>query len=416
MDIISHLPDDVLLKILACLRTKDVMRTMLLSKRFKSLWMYVPKLEYDDTTHFPRPRYDYRIFRQFVDRSLMSFKGQVLQSLYLRLGRGFTGGDVAIWVRSALKRGLVELKLEYSYDYNPRPQIFPTSLYTTCETLVVLQLVDIDLNVPDLVCLRSLKSLSLKYANYSDPHSLVRLLLNCPVLEDLFILKGPHTNGLIFKIVVPSLKSLSLDYLGMKELELVAPSLRYLHILDRSPGLLVSKGFNFSQVVKANFDIILSGPEKLLHSLASVEHLRLCLSASEVEYPVGICFHRLKHLEVCTCKSEWFDLFMHLLEDSPTLKVIKINQCHPAAKVRPYWNQPSSVPRFMSSNLEILEWIKYEGVQEEQELATYILKTAVCLKKASFIAKSNDDKTKLQMLQELSLSRRASSTCELLFS
>lgn len=46
----------------------------------------------------------------------------------------------------------------------------------------------------------------------------------------------------------------------------------------------------------------------------------------QVVDPVGIVFHRLKHLEVCTCKIGWLDLFMHLLKDSPSLKVIKINQ------------------------------------------------------------------------------------------
>ncbi|XP_020865729.1 FBD-associated F-box protein At5g56380-like [Arabidopsis lyrata subsp. lyrata] len=428
MDRISHLPDEVLSKILSLLQTKDVMRTMLLSKRFKSLWMFVSRLEFDDSTHFPKPLFggalepDYRIFRQFVDRSLMSLEGQVLQSLYLKLGRHFTDGDVAIWVRSALKRSLVELKLECtesnlrSYVYSKCRHFLPKILYTTCETLVVLKLKYVGLDVPDLVCLRSLKTLSLKSVFFSNQRSLLRLLPNCPVLEDLLIQRRPYSNpGLIFQIVVPSLKRLSLNYYGIKELEIDAPSLKYMHIVDSSPDLLVIKSLNINEMVKANIHINLSRPEKLLHSLSSAEHIRLCLSASEVVYPVGSCFHRLKHLEVCTCKSEWLDLFMHLLEDSPSLKVIKINQCHPANYVRPRWNQPSSVPRCLSSNLEIWEWIKYEGTQEEKELSTYILKTAVCLKKASFTANSNDDKKKLQMLQKLSLSRRVSSTCELVF-
>jgi len=48
----------------------------------------------------------------------------------------------------------------------------------------------------------------------------------------------------------------------------------------------------------------------------------------QVVYPVGLgsSFHKLKRLEVCTCKSEWLDLFIHLLEDSPSLQDIKINQ------------------------------------------------------------------------------------------
>lgn len=41
---------------------------------------------------------------------------------------------------------------------------------------------------------------------------------------------------------------------------------------------------NISEVFKANIDVILTRPQKLLHSLASVVHIRLCLSASEVVF------------------------------------------------------------------------------------------------------------------------------------
>ncbi|EOA14711.1 hypothetical protein CARUB_v10027989mg [Capsella rubella] len=419
MDRISHLPDEVLSRILSFLPTKDVMRTMLLSKRYKSLWITVPRLEFDELTHFPErvslrcPDPDYGIFRRFVDRSLMSREGLVLQSLNLKLGRHSTYDDIEIWVRTAVKRGLMELKLEYVYY---RRGFVPKSLYT-CETLVVLNLEMGCLDVPDLISLRSLKTLTLKSMSYSDENALLRLLPNCPVLEDLVIQEISHseTCELVFKIVVPSLKKLSLIDAKITQLLIDAPSLKYFHIVDRSRCLSFSESINIHEVVEAKVEVILSRPEKLLHSLASVEHIRLCLSASEVVYPLGSCFHRLKHLEVCTCKSEWLDLFMHLLQNSPSLKVIKINQCHPVTNPRPQWKQPGSVPRCFSSNLEIFEWIEYEGRQEEKELSTYILKTAVCLKKASFTAKSTDSNKKLQMLQELALSPRVSSTCELVF-
>ncbi|ESQ42791.1 hypothetical protein EUTSA_v10013624mg [Eutrema salsugineum] len=427
MDRISHLPDETILKILSFLRTKDVMQTMLLSKRWKPLWTMVPRLEFDESTHFPDPMYlhwgapdpDYGIFWRFVDRSLMSREGQVLQSMHLRLNRNFTHGDIEICVGTAVKRGLIELKLEYGSSYYGR-NFLPKSLYT-CATLVVLKLENCILDVPDLVCLRSLKTLSLKSMDYSKAaNALVRLLHDCPVLEDLFLHQTLYpTDESGFKIVVPSLKRLSLvsksQAYGITGLVIDAPSLKYMHIVDRSGSLSFSESINTNEVVKANIDVILKCPEKLLHSLASAAHIRLCLSASEVVYPDGSCFHRLKHLEVCTCKSEWLDLFMHLLQDSPSLKVIKINQCHPATNPRPQWNQPVSVPRCLSSNLETFEWIKYEGTQDEKELSTYILKTAACLKKASFTAKSNDLKEKLQMLQELALSRRVLTTCELVF-
>lgn len=294
MDRISHLPDEVLSKILSFLQTKDVMRTMLLSKRFKSHWLLVPRLEFDDSTHFPEPESwrspepDYGKFRRFVDRSLISREGLVLQSLYLTVGRQCSYDDVVIWVGAALKRGLMELKLENVNCYGARHTFLPKDLYT-CETLVVLKLENGNLDVPDLVCLRSLKTLSLKSMKYSNENSLLRLLPHCPVLEDLFIQQPSyHSSALSFKIIVPSLKKLSLLVKsskvsgGITGLVLDAPSLKYFNIVDRSGGFSVSEIINSNAVVKANIEVIISQPEKLLHSLASVEHIRLCLSATEV--------------------------------------------------------------------------------------------------------------------------------------
>lgn len=81
----------------------------------------------------------------------MSREGQVLQSLSLKLGRQWRDDDTEIWIRTAVKRGLMELKLEYS------SRRFFRKVYT----LAVLKLVNGNLDAPDLVCLKSLKRLSL---------------------------------------------------------------------------------------------------------------------------------------------------------------------------------------------------------------------------------------------------------------
>ncbi|KAF2553819.1 hypothetical protein F2Q68_00037040 [Brassica cretica] len=45
MDKVSPFPDDLLLKILSYLPTNEVRITSVLSKRWRSLWMLLPKLE-----------------------------------------------------------------------------------------------------------------------------------------------------------------------------------------------------------------------------------------------------------------------------------------------------------------------------------------------------------------------------------
>ncbi|CAL9243807.1 unnamed protein product, partial [Arabidopsis halleri] len=88
MERISQLPDLLLLKILSSLHAKDVVATMVLSKRWRFLWMLVPKLVYDDSYQnikhgkfsqlwmmVPKLLFDYQNieysrFSRFVDRSL----------------------------------------------------------------------------------------------------------------------------------------------------------------------------------------------------------------------------------------------------------------------------------------------------------------------------------------------------------
>lgn len=47
MDRISQLPDDVLVNILSFLGLEDTARTSILSKRWRGLWMFVVRLDFD---------------------------------------------------------------------------------------------------------------------------------------------------------------------------------------------------------------------------------------------------------------------------------------------------------------------------------------------------------------------------------
>ncbi|KAK2660050.1 hypothetical protein Ddye_006583 [Dipteronia dyeriana] len=47
-DFISGLPNDILVQILSCLETKDVVKTSVLSSRWKNLWTFVYNLHFDD--------------------------------------------------------------------------------------------------------------------------------------------------------------------------------------------------------------------------------------------------------------------------------------------------------------------------------------------------------------------------------
>ncbi|CDY11935.1 BnaC03g13610D [Brassica napus] len=101
MDRISQLPDELLLKILAMLPTmKDVVDTMLLSKRWQFLWMMVPRIKYNDTYKNPK----YGSFSLFVDRSFFRHEAPVIEALHFKLGSICGSEDIQAWMRAADKR------------------------------------------------------------------------------------------------------------------------------------------------------------------------------------------------------------------------------------------------------------------------------------------------------------------------
>lgn len=81
------------------------------------------------------------------------------------------------------------------------------------------------------------------------------------------------------------------------------------------------------------------------------------------------------------------------------------------------WNQPSSVPRCLSSHLEIFEWEGYAGREDEKEVIRYILENSKCLKTAEISQNSTcSAEEKQKMIEELESMHKVSTSSVLLFS
>ncbi|XP_010476311.1 PREDICTED: probable FBD-associated F-box protein At1g32375 [Camelina sativa] len=425
MDRISQLPDDLLLKILSNLPfTNNVMATMVLSKRWQFLWMLVPKLVYDDGYNdLKRER-----FIRFVDRSLLLHEAPVLETLHFKLGKTCDVQDFRVWIRDAHKLCPRELIIEIdNHSENDTPVTLFRSLYKCFRMLVTLKL-SYAVLVNDLssdISFPFLKRLSLKAMGYPDDDFVVKLLSSCPVLEDLDVTLCTFDNVVILSVRVPSLKTLVVSILDEGKLLDVygfvidTPNLECLKIDDYS-----SRGFC---VVENNMPKILNAvvccydPQILiLKSIISAKRLNLCLPTSKNAYPVGSVFHRLVHLTLCTCETEWLNLLMCLLRDSPKLRALKLIQDHDLRnnQQRPSWSEPTTVPECLLTSLETLEWVKYEGTEEEKQVVGFILRNGNFLKKVTIDPNCTDDadgSKKLEMMNELLLLPSCSSVCRFAF-
>ncbi|XP_010485173.1 PREDICTED: putative FBD-associated F-box protein At5g56390 [Camelina sativa] len=418
MDRLSHLHDELLLDILSLLPAKDVVATMVLSKRWRFLWRMVPTLVYDDSYQ----NTDKERFYTFVDRSLVLHKAPVLDTLHFKLGNIFDSGHTlvrAAYHKSCVRKLVIETDTSTSSSQPPAVMV-PWNLYSgVCTMLATLILHNVVVMAfPTPFSLPSLKKLKLKLVKFAGSKAVSKLLTSCPVLEDLGLKEC--SGATTWSVRVPSLKRLSLlekKNNVLHEFVIDAPSLESLKIVDYSLGSRIVER-NMSRIITASIDLFTPQTEQLMGSLTSAKSLFLCLPNSKDAYPVGRKFHSLVHLTICTCETDWLNVLIRVLRDSPNIKTLKIQQYHAfrEGEPRPCWKETSLVPEYLLPSLETFEWVRYLGTETEKEIVAFILRIASCLKQATIkSSKPVDHDKKLEMLKHFPVSSRRSPACLLAF-
>ncbi|CAN6820059.1 unnamed protein product [Brassica oleracea] len=205
-DLICELPDELLLKILSSLPSKDVVATSIL------------QLKLD-------PCYEKPIIKRLVN--------------------------------NAVARSLRELRLKMVYNSFELPESLFSCPQLETLKLETLSLVDVPPNA-DLTCLKHLHLLSVKF---SCDESVKTLLSICPRLEELVVRRSSYTNVKIFAINVPTLRSLSIDNSsgksrpkGVHGFLINAPSLRCFSIRDSFSNYLRFR--NMPKLVKSTVNVV----------------------------------------------------------------------------------------------------------------------------------------------------------------
>uniref|UniRef100_M4F660 F-box domain-containing protein n=1 Tax=Brassica campestris TaxID=3711 RepID=M4F660_BRACM len=249
---LSEFPDELLLKILSFLPSKDVVATSAISKRWKSLWKEVKKFRYDATPSYPQT---FQMFALFI-RSRSN-----VESLQLKLNPNNSRQDFKDLVNYAVARSLRELRIEMLYKSFEFPQSL--YLYPQLETLILEKLSLVD--IPSNVSLIGVKKLHLLSVRFSSDESVTKLLSRCPLLEDLVVRRSTYTNVMVFTVGGPTLKCLSIDNTsgksrpeGVHGFVINAPSLRCFSIKDTFSNYV--RFGDMPELVKASVNIVCDQP------------------------------------------------------------------------------------------------------------------------------------------------------------
>ncbi|XP_056863731.1 FBD-associated F-box protein At3g49020-like isoform X2 [Raphanus sativus] len=321
-DRISELPEPLLLQILSSVPTKDAIATSVLSKRWRSLWKMVPKLDFGFNNK--------QASSEDVYRLLILHKPPVLESLHLLIRDRNGRFDIGILIAVAFTRHVRELVLDhYNEDEDEKTVEFPSVLCSYNNTLEVLKLKHhVLLGFPSRVCFSALRELHLCHVVFESEASVCNLLSGCPRLQDLVVLRHSNFDVLTYTIDVPSLQRLTIEEDSSQDMYgggyvINAPSLKYLNIkglclidiflMEKAPELVEAKIEGLSDIANDN----------ILASLTSAKRLSLHFPL-KIKYPTGSIFHQLVSLKLHINRIIGWNLLSFMLDSSPKLQILKL--------------------------------------------------------------------------------------------
>lgn len=284
VDRISELPDELALHILSFLRTTEVVRTCVLSKRWSSMWLYVRTLRFD-YQEFDSPNLNelknFLKFQLFVHSVLLNHKAEKLDRIIIKslYDHSHNPAAVRMWICHALRRNPRVFTIVY--DGSSKLHM-PQSIFT-CASLEVLgfQLASdegLEFVRPKIINLPRLRSLWVGRVALGEEF-MNTFFSACPFLEVLDLLECDIGFSDIYS---QKLQSLIIERCYVKKMLCIStPNLDYLEICFRKET--IAKGVvlqEMGSLYEADFSFeldIANIPREfvLLSKISNVTSLRL---------------------------------------------------------------------------------------------------------------------------------------------
>ncbi|CAI9285261.1 unnamed protein product [Lactuca saligna] len=214
VDLISSMPDDILVSILSHLpHTEEVIRSSILSRRWRYFWTSIPSLDIycfrgsTDQQNFKKSK-----FKEFVYWVLAN-KSVNLDRFHLGCANYYTMSTVGRWIHVAVTRNVRQLELTFRPKEDSEDVEMPNCL-VTCGSLEVLTLNMLGhrLRLPNSMGFRALRVLKLSRVDLLGDDGLVKgFLERCPLLEKLSLISCIMNELDLLCISCPKLEMLRIE-------------------------------------------------------------------------------------------------------------------------------------------------------------------------------------------------------------
>ncbi|KAL5730041.1 hypothetical protein ACHQM5_002915 [Ranunculus cassubicifolius] len=437
-DRLSNLPSALLHYVLSFLDMKYVVKTCVLSRRWRDVWMSVPNLNFDYQFHSKSGGKGDE-FVDFVDQVLLlRSTDSNIQELSLRVRDIENVSLMNTWIRFAVKHNVQVLDVNITRQVVRRQEL-PLHV-SGLESLRVLKLTHdffsptVDLTLPHSVSLPRLKVLQLSAIRFSNEKLMAELLSNCPVLETLVLKRCGFWNMKNVVISGRQLKNLVIEHCRNEyhssdlNVMVSASSLESFSCkdLERNEFSLAK----FPSLVDADIDIAIQNIEadssydiddycrmkdrfgyRMVNIFNGLSCVRvLTLSAWSVQFLSEVLntvedllntFHNLRYLKVTAfCTSSSIRSVIRLLKSLPNLETFKMRINERCCKEVRYYICPMKKLRSKHHNklleeellsLSVLRQLKsieireLLGCKDEINFVKFVLKNAVKLEKLVII-------------------------------
>ncbi|KAJ0705231.1 putative F-box domain, leucine-rich repeat domain superfamily, F-box-like domain superfamily [Helianthus annuus] len=234
-DVVSRMPDDILITILSYLTVKEAAVTSHLSKRWRHLWRRTVHLDFEDNERKeqillqPKLRLPARNrYINWVNRVMCHHNSPMIENFVISFNLDKQSkGAITKWIEFAMSKNVQNLELnlmedEDGFSDDVRNFVFPIKIFIKKTRLSCRQH---SMNVPPMPFtmvreIKFLKTLILKCVNIND-ETIGEMMKSCQVLEHLHIHNSGHLVNLIIRGPALALRKLEIrQCLGLQSIEI----------------------------------------------------------------------------------------------------------------------------------------------------------------------------------------------------